>query len=285
MMKRGAGRVAACVGAVLAAAVLVGCDKRPEGVLSDSEMENLLTDMILADAYQQTPEGRAMPDSVRRHLGESVMKAHGVDYEVLDSTYAWYARNLDVYHKLYGRVQKRVDNRRRRLAGAAAAEADRNANNIWRQPPHVTFSPLAAADALVFEIGGEAIDKGDRLEWKMYMGNAMESTMSLGVDYTDGTTLVVERTFHGEPHPSLTLAGDTGRVASRIFGVLSVPREHMPVYADSIMLVKQPYDSAVYRNSWSQRLFHAPRGKEKPKPAEPDSVAADSAVTDTAAGR
>ncbi|MDE5957639.1 MAG: DUF4296 domain-containing protein, partial [Muribaculaceae bacterium] len=56
------------------------CDRRPDGVLSEREMESLMTDMVLADAYAQTPEGRGMPDSVRRHLGESVMKAHVVDY-------------------------------------------------------------------------------------------------------------------------------------------------------------------------------------------------------------
>lgn len=281
LSRRGAG------GLLIAGLMMMAgaCDRRPDGVLSEREMESLMTDMVLADAYAQTPEGRGMPDSVRRHLGESVMKAHGVDYATLDSTYAWYARNLDDYYKLMGRVHKSVSDRRDRLAGNVMRAEGQMANDIWSAPQHITFSPLAANEDFVFEIGGERLSDGDRLEWQMHLSQTDEAVLLLGVDYTDGTTTVIERTFRAERKPKLTLASDTGRVASRIYGVMSVKRKAMPVYADSIRLLTQPFDSTTYQNSWSQRHYYGPRSKVKPAPTPgeaTDSVAVDSVSRDSA---
>ena len=272
----GIGRLSGMIVASVMLAGVAGCESRPDKVLSDSEMESLLTDLILADAYGQSADGRALPDSVRRHLGESVMKAHGVDYATLDSTYAWYARNLDQYYRVYTKVQTRVDNQRRKVAGDTG-EADKGfENNIWQLPGHMLFSPLAESDALVFQLDGNSIGKGDRLEWKMRLSNGNETDMLLGVDYDDGTTLIVRRTFYGDKRLSLALASDTARTPRRIYGVMSVPRNVMPVYADSILLLKEPFDSTVYADAWSQRLFYGPRPKPKPKQENPDTIAADS---------
>ncbi|MDE7081580.1 MAG: DUF4296 domain-containing protein [Muribaculaceae bacterium] len=253
--------------------LLAGCDRRPDGVLSDSEMESLMTDMILADAYRQTAAGRAMPDSVSLHLGESVMKAHGVSYAELDSTYAWYARNLDDYYKLYGRVQKRVAARRDRIAGNVMRAEGQLANDIWSLPQHLTFSPMVASDAFVFELGGDAVNAGERLEWKMHLSGYDETSLLLGVDYSDGAVSVMERTFRNDRKPSLSLVTDTSRTVSRIFGVLTVGRRSMPVYADSIRLLKQPFDSTAYRNAWSQRRYRGPVSKTAaPSVAKTDSA-------------
>lgn len=277
-LKRGAGAFIFCL-LIFGAS---GCNGRPEGVLSEKEMESLMTDMVLADAYAQTPEGRSMPDSVRRHLGESVMKAHGVDYATLDSTYAWYARNLDDYYKLMGRVHKSVSDRHDLLAGNIMRAEGQQANDIWPLSSHLTFSPLGRSEDFVFEIGGERLAKGERLEWQMHLSQPDEAVLMLGVDYTDGTTTVIERTFRAERKPILTLASDSGRIASRIYGVMSVKRRSMPVYADSIRLLTQPFDSTVYQNAWSQRHYYGPRSKHLPKPAVPtDSVTVDSVAADT----
>lgn len=237
------------------------CSKRPENVLSDSEMEKFLTDMMLADAYEQSAAGRGMPDSIRRNLGESVMKAHGIDYETLDSTYAWYSRNLDDYYKLYSRVEKRLDKRRRNIEGMAALPDNEMQNDIWQLPQHITFSTLGEGDALVFELPGEAISKGERLEWKLHLSNGLETSMLLGLDYEDGSTCVATRDFHQDRNLKMKLISDTAKDVRRIFGVLSVPRSGMPVYSDSITLIKLPFDSVEYRNTWAQKNFYGPRSR------------------------
>ncbi|MBD5338112.1 MAG: DUF4296 domain-containing protein [Bacteroides sp.] len=267
---------------LLATLLLSGgaCERRPDKVLSDSEMEKFMTDMMLADAYEQSAPGRSMPDSVRHHLGESVMKAHGIDYETLDSTYAWYARNLDDYYKLYSKVEKRLEKQRSRIEGNARLPETEMQNDIWHLPRHIAFSPLGEGDALVFELPGEAMEKGERLEWKMRLSRSGEGNLTLGVDYEDGSVAVAERDFRSDRNPTLKLVSDTGKMVRRIYGVLSVPRNAMPVYTDSIVLLRLPFDSTEYRNTWAQKRYNAPNQRVAPA-LKADSVASDTAAIDS----
>lgn len=255
------------------------CRKRPAGVLDDKKMESLLTDMLLAEAYEQSSLGRTLPDSVRRTLGERVLKAHGVDYATLDSTYMWYSKNLDDYYKLYGNVEKRLQKQSRKLSGVTKEAEVHKQNDIWALPNHIAFSSLGDGETLVFEFGGDAIAPGEQLEWKMTLSNGIESRMLLGIDYTDGRSRIIEKEFHANRTPSLKLTGDTVGIPARLYGVMIIPRRNMPVYADSISLVKYPFDSVEYTRSWNQRLFYPPRRKQIQKPVLPtDSVSVDSHI-------
>lgn len=255
---------------------LVSCDKRPDGVLSEKQMESLLTDMMLADALEQSSAGRELPDSVRKSIGESVMKAHGVDYATLDSTYGWYARNLDDYYKLYSKVEKKLQSQKLKVSGKTQSSAQELQNDIWQVPKHLLFSRLGLGDSFVFEIPGDAMEKGERLEWKMHINNGHQSRLLLGLDYEDGTTSVIEREYRGDRNLLLRLVSDTARNVSRIYGVMTVSRNEMPVYVDSISLLKQPFDSVEYRNAWSQRDFYGRRNKIVPDTIVNDTVSTDS---------
>lgn len=269
-------KILSTVLAVILLILCCGCNRRPPGVLSDKEMEDLLVDMSIADAYEQSAAGRNLPDSIRRNIGERVLKAHGVDYATLDSTYIWYAANLDEYQKLYARVEKRLGRMRAKVEGESDTKnTDQPENDIWDLPKHILFSPLAQNDALVFELPGETVGSGERLEWKMWIGNNAEAKLLLGVDYSDGTKSIIERSFNGERNPEIKLMTDTGRVVNRVFGVMSVPRISMPVTADSIRLIRFPYDSIEYGNLWSQRFFYSPVVKKKSIIAN-DSIKSDS---------
>ena len=242
------------------AALAAGCSKRPEKVLPESKMVDFLTDMIVADAYEQSA-GSSMPDSLRRTLGERVMKAHGIDRETLDSTYAWYSRNLDDYAALYSKVDKRLLAERKKQGGSGAPESE--GNDIWPLPPHVMFTPMAASDALIMEVPGETLEKGERVEWKMRLSTPRKVEMTLGVEYTDGSSTQIVREFSSDRKPTVTLNSDTGRVARRIYGVVEVKRESMPLWADSIQLNKLPFDSTQYSNSWSQKYYSSTERQEK----------------------
>lgn len=269
-----------CISILLAIMAMLagGCEKRPEGVLSDAEMEKLLTDMLLADALEQSAPGRELPDSVRLSLGESVMKAHGVDYATLDSTYGWYAKNLDLYYKMYARVEKRLDKTRRDLAGRGRKNEVILQNDIWELSRHLQFNRLGTGESVVFELPGDAIESGERLEWKMHLSNIKPTILTLGIDYSDGTIAIIDREYRNDQNPVIRLVSDTARQPVRIYGVMSVSRNDMPLYVDSIALLKQPFDSVEYRNAWAQRLLYGPRSKVLPKPME---VAADSIMKDS----
>lgn len=237
------------------AGMLVGCSDRPDGVLSDSEMESLMTDLLLADAYNQTGNARQLPDSVRATLGEAVLRRHGVDHATLDSTYAWYARNLDDYYKLYDRVERRVAKSRAKVSPTGGGDVE---NDIWNLPKLVMFSPAARGNSLVFSLPGTSIAKGDRLEWKMHLSSDTEGDVMLGVDYTDGTSSVSRIEIAGKRSASLQVIADTSRTPSRVYGSIIVEARQLPVWADSISLAHQPYDSVAYLGFRMQRLLTPP---------------------------
>ena len=124
------------------------------------------------------------------------------------------------------------------------------------------------------------MEKGERLEWKMRLSRSGEGNLMLGVDYEDGSVAVAERDFRSDRNPTLKLVSDTGKMVRRIYGVLSVPRNAMPVYTDSIVLLRLPFDSTEYRNTWAQKRYNAPNQRVAPA-LKADSVASDTAAIDS----
>lgn len=237
--------------------ISTACNKRPEYVLSDSEMESLLTDLLLADAYEQTAASRSLPDSVRMTLTDAIMTQHGVDQQTLDSTYAWYSRNLDDYYRLYTRVDKRIAKMNKKVGGNVNDNKD--LNNIWQLPVRIQLSPLAYSDAFVFEMPGESVGKGEKLEWYFRLSNEVRADATLGVDYTNGATAISRRELSGSRNASLNLIVDTLLTPRRIFGLLRVSRRDMPLWLDSIRLTKTPFDSTAYDAFRNSRFMMPPK--------------------------
>ncbi len=234
--------------------ILTGCDKRPKGVLSDSEMESLMTDLMLAEAVENSSEGRKLPDSVRNSLGEAVLRRHGVDRATLDSTFAWYGRNLDDYYKLYSRIDKRLTKMRKESGGS---EQSQNQNDIWTLPKHLVLSPSGFGNSFTFKMPGEVLSGGEELHWKMKMNGFSAVNVLLGVDYTDGTSSVTKREYQGG-NVDISIIADTARQTKRIFGYLTADRKNMPIIADSIALIKNPFDSITYAGFVYQKLITPP---------------------------
>lgn len=236
------------------ASILSGCDDRPKGVLSDSEMESLLTDLILADAIYNSSEGHKLPDSVRNSLSEAVLRLHGVDRATLDSTYSWYGRNLDEYYKLYANVDKRLQ-KLRKQSGGGTQKVDEN--DIWALPKHLVLSPSSYGNSFTFKLPGDMLAGGEELRWKMKMNGFSSVNVLLGIDYADGTSSINKREFQGG-NVDIAVIADTANQARRIFGYLVTDRKNMPIIVDSIALVKNPYDSLSYSSFNSQKLITPP---------------------------
>ncbi len=80
--------------------------KRPEAVLSDAKMENVLYDYHIAKAM-----GEEVPysEGYKRVLYiESVFKKHGITQAVFDSSLVWFTRNPEVLAKVYEKVNARL---------------------------------------------------------------------------------------------------------------------------------------------------------------------------------
>ncbi len=92
---------------ILLAFCLTACQvKRPEDVLPDAKMENVLYDYHIAKVM-----GEEVPytESYKRLLYiESVFKKHGVTQAEFDSSMVWFARNPGALAKIYEKVNLRL---------------------------------------------------------------------------------------------------------------------------------------------------------------------------------
>lgn len=243
--------------ALLAAAVAlssVSC-KRDGDIIPEGDMVDLMAEMAIAEAYRDAGVGH-LPDSVRRNIGEGILAEHGYTYSQLDSTLNWYGLHLDKYYKLYDKVDKEIASRQRKLAKASGGEVGNdNGENIWPYADHFWLSPLGNTDGMHFTVAGSSLIKGESLEWKMRLNNSANVKAFLGVEYTDGTVSFANSGSYGERRLKVDLITDTAKQAKRIIGILQADRTAMPVWADSVQLNKQPYDSTIYYRIRSQKTY------------------------------
>ncbi|MDE5774509.1 MAG: DUF4296 domain-containing protein [Muribaculaceae bacterium] len=241
--------------AVVMMVIMCACSDGKKEVIGKNRLINLLVDMTIAESVEQSSYARELPDSVRFHLTEGILKQYGVTRTELDSTMAWYGRNLDEYVKLYSEVDKRLNKRISKESGIR--EKERTEDNLWPLHEHYWFTPLAADGAVVFEMPGEGIGNGESIDWSMVFSSAPNIDLLLGVDYDNGTSSYIKRTYRGDRRILLTLVTDTAHQVQRIYGALRVEESGLPAWVDSIKLVKHPYDSAL-RVSWSQKRYYGP---------------------------
>lgn len=232
----------------------VSCSDRPSNVLSEDKMVKLMVDMELTEAYVNTNVGSSSKDRI--DLGERVLKAHGVTEETLDTTLAWYGRNMDEYSQLFEKVDKEIEKRRKKYT-EIPGEKQKEPDNLWPFGQHVIISPLSGSNSLTFNVRQPEIEKGDIIEFSSYLPNPTGIKGTFGVEYTDGHGEVMISSFPSKNKIQISLQTDSSRVVSRIFGVMSVKEiSSLPLYLDSISLKAEPLDTLNYRSKRrSQKSF------------------------------
>lgn len=261
---------------ILGTALLSSCDRRPEGVLSDKEMVELMTDMQLAEAYADVAGKGGDYSSMKARLSEGVLSAHGVTQAQLDSSLLWYGKNIDEYNELFKKVDKQLDSRRRHLlAGSGIEKTDPMEGSLWPYPQHMSISKLGDSDNIRFSIpASDIIGKGDAITWKMHLHSGYDLKGMLGVDYSDGSSSIASRSLSGSQNIEMRLQTDSSRMPVRLYGVLRVRQESsLPIYADSILLLHSPLDTNKYYTYHSQTFVRPPDAKKKITKVAKDTVA------------
>lgn len=83
---------------------LLSCDRTPGGVLSVSEMADLIVDLQLAEAYIESHMQDFTDDSSKMVVKQSIFKKYGITQQEYDSSLVWYAHNMDSYIKAHDKA-------------------------------------------------------------------------------------------------------------------------------------------------------------------------------------
>lgn len=221
----------------------VSCSDRPKDILSEDKMLDVMTDLQIAEAYDRSGESpREFQGYGKEKLGLGVLQQHGVTEEEMDSTLAWYGRNMDEYAKLYKKIDERLAKRQQKYAKAAGeSESLDGGLDLWPYGRHLVIDEHSFTDGIVINIPAEDLVPGEKLIWKMRVQGATSRHMTLGVDYSDGSASIVRNTAYSSgPWIETALHTDTVLTPSGIFGVVNFGVDHPRVFVDSIQLLHQP---------------------------------------------
>lgn len=236
-----------------------------------------MVDMEIAEAYSNNqPGGRTQEAKIE--LGRRVLAAHDVTPEELDTTLAWYGRNLDEYSALFEKIDKEILKRKRKYIEPDVLMTN-DANNLWPYSRHLVLSPLSGYDALVFSLPEPPVDRGERLKFSFTLPNIKGMRGLLGVEYEDGTSESSSSVFNSKSKIEMELQTDTGKTVSRLYGVMTLKEKaDHPVFIDSLLIAKIPFDSLEYRQKKrTQKSYGAFRPHPVPV-AKKDTIFSDTTV-------
>ncbi len=237
---------------LFAATLLAACSKVPDGILSEKEMQTVLTDMLLAEAMVNVDHNTYKSDTMRLALYESVFRKHDISREVYDSSLVWYGRNLDIYMKVYNRVLADLDKRINNLGDVqadAAPVSNRDSVDIWPRRPYLALSPSAVFNGVIFDIrpetnysSGSSFVLGMRV-WGLGDKMACRPEVRLSADQGD-TTLTVNGAIAKDGYHETILKTIPTKKVKRVFGYIRMDNRdtsYYKVYIDSLSLMKYNY--------------------------------------------
>lgn len=260
----------------ISASILVSCGGKPADVISEDKMVDLLVDMQLTEAYVNTQSSSSNKERVE--YGRRVLEAHGVTEEQLDTTLAWYGRNMDDYTQLFDKVDKEILKRKKKYTEVAGAIEE--SDNLWPFSPHILISELSGNHDFTFSLQNPAIEKGKIVELSFYLPNVRGLRGTLGVEYTDGYGEAAINNFSSKNSVKIALQTDTAKEVARLYGVLNFKDNPVfPILIDSLIIRTEPLDTLSYRSKKrNQKNYGVMTFRPKPvaEPEVKDSLPNDS---------
>ncbi len=177
--------------ALFVGAILGGCRKQPEGVLSQEDLAQVLADLHMADGVASTNYSQFPDDSSRMALKQSVLMAHGVTQQQLDTSFMWYGKNLDRYMEVCDRVIEILEERQSDIAAGASSQIAIAGDSVelWNSVSHIIGSPRMLSKIITFNIDPDTTwHPGDIYTLRYKVINSRNRVASrILADYTDGT--------------------------------------------------------------------------------------------------
>lgn len=247
-----------CAAAVAVAAA--ACHRVPSDVIQPEDMAQLMADVHTGEAVVDMNRREYETDSSKQAFKQSVYMAHGYTQEQVDSSMAWYGRNITRYMDVYDRtieiLEQRLNEMGNRVAAEAAMSASGDSVDVWPYTRHLAISPLSPSGIITFRF--EADDNwepGDVYIWRTKIfNNGTDSDWKLTGLYSDGTVESIYSGIVGDGWREITFRADSTRSLHRITGYLrgDMP-QHGALRLDSIALVRKRLDPERYTERYRLR--------------------------------
>lgn len=149
---------------IIASAFLTSCkEKRPEGVLSKDDMEDVLYDYHIAQSIASS-EGKY--DETNEYV-QAVFKKYGITAADFDSSMVWYTRHTSELNSIYSNLAERMKNE----SGVSGEDSQMmgDTTNLWTGRHFHLLSAQASSKVFSFHIKGDtSFHQHDRITLSFY---------------------------------------------------------------------------------------------------------------------
>ncbi len=241
-------------GICMAIFVLAGCQvKRPDGVISDSKLENILYDYHIAQAL-----GDNVPynENYKKTLYvDAVFSKYGTTQAVFDSSMVWYTRNPEVLFKVYDRVSKRLKDKQEALDKLIAIRDKKmgitlpgDSIDVWYKQRIVLLTGTPLDNKIFFTMTGDTnFKERDTLLWKVRYrfpegmpDSAHSPIMTMQIVYKNDSTIGRSVRVWEPGVQTIRLQSDTLGEIKELKGYIYYPggKTVKPLLTDHISLIR-----------------------------------------------
>ncbi len=239
----------------------VGCKKVPSDVIQPDDMAALLADIHTAEAVVEMNHSSYNTDSLKLLMRQSVYRRHGVNSAQVDSSTAWYGRNIKYYMEVYDKTIEILEHRLietgNRIAADNALSIAGDSVDVWPNARFISINDRLPSRIISFSFGRDPNwERGDAYAWRAKFFNVDERLEWLmGIEYADGSVEWHYESPDGGGWKELSLQTDSTRTPTRLFGYLSAKnRPGTELRLDSISLVRRRINPMGYTRPYTNSL-------------------------------
>ena len=164
--------------ALVSLSVAASCIDRPDIVLDEEQMIDLLVDVHRAEGLleMQQQQGAGFGsdlDTYQKEVIAAVLQKHGVSRSRYDSSLMWYAQHLKLLTRVYGHVDERLKEEHEMWSLQVTETRDfvnsiaGDSVDLWTLRDHLILDSRRYSDILFWEIPSDSnfVD-GDTLRWR-----------------------------------------------------------------------------------------------------------------------
>lgn len=292
-MKRSSNQIQRYGLVVFLVCTLFACHvKRPETVLSDTRMEDILYDYHIAKALG---EALSYNENYKRLLYiESVYKKYGITEAEFDSSMVWYARNPEALSKIYDNINARLKAEKTTVEellalreGKPQTSVPGDSIDVWFGQELYRLSGMPLNNKVTFTLPADSnfYDR-DTLCWNvrfLYPDKEFDSIsapiMAMSLHYKNDSVISAFRKIFAAGDYSITLQNDTIGELKEVNGFIYYPSsEKKSLLLDKISLMRyHSVDSVVVAEADTLKAAEKDTLNVK---KEPENMAKDSIEPD-----
>lgn len=230
------------------------CDRTPDHIIKPKAMEDLLVDIHKTEAMIEKNYQEYGPIEKKEELRNAVLKSHGVNKAIFDSSLMWYGHHLPKYIKIYEKVIERLKNEDEEVKVLIAENNSQplsrpgDSVNIWTKDRFYVFEPNIRRNMLTFEIpADENYQEKDIFILKLKFGmlslkNKQYPHVTLAIKHKNDSLRFIDTDIRKNGWATFRVEADSAAI-SKVYGNINVPShpDWQRIYVDSISLIRVRY--------------------------------------------